>query len=226
MCSCVSGSPERDYQEDSFSAGDPGSLTSSLDSHPLMLTAGDPREPDLSDDEGLPPEQPAFTGLFPPALFKSLLFKAVNTAQLGSNPVQSGSTPSQASLDPVFAEPTQSVDSVPVPPLFLDVVRRQWSSPGSVPVPSSTASISTLRQSWLLFSKCLQWMLPWLPSSASSPRDPEEGLRPEEHRLDQVLQRAHQGAAWRFTLRLQPHFSTGQLCSGYASYRTSCRLRT
>lgn len=32
--------------------------------------------------------------------------------------------------------------------------------------------------------------------NAAIPGDPEEGLRPEEHRSDQVLQRAHQGSAW------------------------------
>lgn len=42
------------------------------------------RELDLSDDEGLAPDQPAFTGLFQPSLFKPLLFKAKNSAQPGA----------------------------------------------------------------------------------------------------------------------------------------------
>lgn len=75
------------------------------------------REPDLSDDEDLPPEQAAFTGLFPPALFKSLLFKAVNTAQLASTEMIPPT--SRGSLDPMFAELTKPVDSIPVPLLFL-----------------------------------------------------------------------------------------------------------
>lgn len=192
--SFMSVSPERDYQEESFSAGDPGSPTLSLDSHPSILVAGESREPELSEDEGLPPEQPAFTGFFPLALFKSLLFKAVNTAQHGSNPAES-----QAGLNPVFAEPTRPVDSTPVPPLFLDVVRKQWSSPGSALVPSSTdhkyfnvaPDLATLLQ-----VPSVDAPVAALLPNASIPGDPEEGLRREEHRSDQVLQRAHQGSAW------------------------------
>lgn len=40
------------------------------------------RELDILEDEGLTPDIPAFTGLFPPALFRSLLFKARSTSRL------------------------------------------------------------------------------------------------------------------------------------------------
>lgn len=77
----------------------------------------------LSKDEGLQPDKPAFTGLFPQALFKSLLHKAILTAQL-SSPLAppDPATTEKGSLDPLFAEPSRPVDTIPTPPLFLDIV--------------------------------------------------------------------------------------------------------
>lgn len=40
----------------------------------------------FSDNEGLGPDQPAFSGLFRLQVFKSLLFKAQNTTRLGCTP--------------------------------------------------------------------------------------------------------------------------------------------
>lgn len=98
----------------------------------------DSGEPELSEDEGLPPDQPAFTGLFPQSLFKSLLLKAINTAQLGSTsepaPPQSG----PGSFNSLFTEPAKAVTYIPTPPLFLEVLKKQWASPGSAPVLTST----------------------------------------------------------------------------------------
>lgn len=65
------------------------------------------RELDLCEDEGLVPDPPAFTGLFPPTLFKSLLHKARATAQLGA-----GTTPPETSLGPL--DPDTGLFSVPV----------------------------------------------------------------------------------------------------------------
>lgn len=98
-------------------------------------------------------------------------------------------TTSQGSLNPVFAEPTKPVDSVPVPPLFLDVVRKQWSSPGSALVPSSTdckyfnvaPDLATLLQVPSVGAPVAE-LLP----NAAMPGDLEEGLHPEECCSDQV----------------------------------------
>lgn len=116
---------EGDCHEDSLPTGAPGSPTTSHGSCPSLLEEVYSQEPDLSDDEGLPSEQPAFTGLFPLALFKSLLLKVVNTAQFGSGSAETIPPTSCGSLDPMFVEPIKPVDSIPAPSLFLDVVRKQ-----------------------------------------------------------------------------------------------------
>uniref|UniRef100_A0A2D4MYP9 Uncharacterized protein n=1 Tax=Micrurus spixii TaxID=129469 RepID=A0A2D4MYP9_9SAUR len=47
-----------------------------------VLSEVDALERGMSHDEGIKPDQPVFTGLFRPQLFKSLLFKAKTTARL------------------------------------------------------------------------------------------------------------------------------------------------
>lgn len=153
----------------------------------------------LSDDENLPPDQPASTALFPQALFRSLLFKAVNTARLSStdsNPSVSGPS---GTLDPMFAEPPKPITTIPTPPLFLDVVKRQWTSPASAPIPSSSDRTNFQVASdmdTLLQLPSIDAPIAALLSSAAVPGDPAENLRPDERRADMVLQRAHLGAAW------------------------------
>lgn len=62
------------------------------------------RELDLLDDEGLIPEQPMFTGLFPPSVFKSLLFKATKVAHLESRLERTGVSTTQDPADPLFSQ--------------------------------------------------------------------------------------------------------------------------
>ncbi|XP_060543266.1 uncharacterized protein LOC132710656 [Pantherophis guttatus] len=176
------------------------SPTSSHYSHPsAFIDEGDP-DSDLSEDENLPPDQPAFTGLFPQALFKSLLFKAVNTARLSSpnaDPVPPQS--SSGALDLMFAEPARPITSVPTPPLFLDVVKRQWESPASAPLPSSNDKrnfqVSSDLETLLQIPSVDAPVAALLPNS-NVPGEPDEGFRPEERRSDQVLQKAFQSSSW------------------------------
>lgn len=196
---CPSISLDSDDQEDSLSAAGHNSPTASHYSCPSRLGDVDSCEPDLSDDEGLPPEQPAFSGLFPQALFKSLLYKAVNTVQLGSTVPESISPPVQGKLNPLFEEPAKSITSIPTPPLFLDVLKRQWASPGSAPLPSSmdqknfniAADLASL-----LHVPIVDALIAALLPNTAIPGSPDEGLRPEERPVDLVLQRAHLGTAW------------------------------
>lgn len=192
------GSPGRFDMEDAISLAGSDSPAVSEVSEPSIAADMEPLEPQLSEDEGLPPAQPAFTGLFPQALFKSLLFKAVNTAQLGAAPPPE-STPVTGSLNPLFAKPPKPVTAIPTPPLFLDVIQKQWVTSTSAPVPSSTDrknfTVSSDLTS-LLQVPSVDTPVAALLSSTSIPGDPEEGLQPEECRSEQVLQRAHLGAAW------------------------------
>lgn len=72
------------------------------------------------------PDQPAFAGLFRPSLFKSLLFKAKNTARLGTHlPSPDPTSETVDDMDSLFSEPTTEAEVVPLPRLFLDVVQRQ-----------------------------------------------------------------------------------------------------
>lgn len=91
---------------------------------------------ELAEDEGTSPEQPASSGLFPLALFKSLLFKAHNAVGL-ANPAPASEGRLSTTQDPLFVEHTPKLDVVPAPQLFLDNVRCQWSAPASGPMPSS-----------------------------------------------------------------------------------------
>ncbi|XP_060549504.1 uncharacterized protein LOC132712369 [Pantherophis guttatus] len=107
-------------QDDILSIDAPDSPVASVSSHASSLAEEVSHELDLSEDEGLPPDQPAFTGLFPQALFKSLLHKAVLTAQLGSPAsAQPVPTTSQRALNSLFAEPSKPVDIIPPPLCFL-----------------------------------------------------------------------------------------------------------
>lgn len=188
--SFASFSPERDRNADSLSITGSESPTPSYVSRPSVLAEADPQEPDLSEDEGLPPEQPSFMGLFPQVLFKSLLFKAVNTAQLGSSTPEPAPTPAPGSLNPLFAEPSRSVTSIPMPPLFLKVIKKQWAWPGAAPVSSSMDRNNfnvAIDLADLLQVPAVDAPIVALLPNASVPGDLDEGLRPDEHRSDQVL---------------------------------------
>lgn len=89
-------------------------------------------EQELSEEEGLSLEQPVFRGLFRPHLFQALLFKAKASTKLGTADTEpGGSLTEQDPADLLFAEPATETDAIPAPPLFLDMIQRQWASPGS-----------------------------------------------------------------------------------------------
>lgn len=199
VASGASASRLADCREDALQGAAPDSPIST-GSQVSSLAEAELHEFDLSEDEGLPPDQPAFTGLFPQALFKSLLFKAVNTAGLRPPfPAQMPTPAAHGALDPLFAEPPKAVDSIPTPPLFLDVIRKQWISPGAAPTPSTmdkkNFNVASELASLLQVPSVDSPIAALLPNAAI-PGDPDEGLRPDELHSDQVLQRAYQGAAW------------------------------
>lgn len=96
----------------------------------------DQGDQEFSDDEGLIPDRPAFTGLFHPTLFKSLLYKAKTTAPMGV--AEAPAEPPLGLQDPserLFSEPAAEQDVIPSPKLFIDVIQRQWNQPGSLSAP-------------------------------------------------------------------------------------------
>lgn len=147
VVACPSVDPDsEDQDDDCLSLMVPDSPLNSYYNDHSVMEAFVFGEPGLSEDEGLPPDQPAFSSLFPQALFKPLPFKAINTAQLGSVSAQHAVPSGQGSLDPLFAgkqwRPFVSLCQgdllYPYTAFFLEVLKKQWASPGSDPVPSAT----------------------------------------------------------------------------------------
>lgn len=73
-----------------------------------------PEDMKLSEDEGLLPDQPAFTGLFRPAVFKLLLHKAKVITKFGVVTTTSeGSLPTPTLHDPLFQVTKPDKDVIP-----------------------------------------------------------------------------------------------------------------
>lgn len=74
---------------------------------------------ELSDEEGLTPDQPVFRGLFRPHLFKALPFKAKSSTHLGVNISGNDNVSGeQDTTNLLFSEPMMEAEAVPAPPLF------------------------------------------------------------------------------------------------------------
>lgn len=101
---------------------------------------------ELSEDEDLAPDKPVFMGLFKPALFKSLLFKAKTTAHVGvsDRPTEVSIVPQDPS-EQLFMEPAAEHDVIPSPQLFIDIIQCQWNQPRSVAAPSGSDRRSRTR---------------------------------------------------------------------------------
>lgn len=76
----------------------------------------------FSDDEGLLPDALAFSGLFRPALFKSLLQKAHLMTNLGVPGETQGPQTSAGPHDALFKTSVQEKDFIPCPQLFADFI--------------------------------------------------------------------------------------------------------
>ncbi|XP_034262888.1 uncharacterized protein LOC117658879 [Pantherophis guttatus] len=154
----------------------------------------------LSEDKGGTTDTLGFTGLFRPALFKTLLHRAKATARIGGDP--SVSDPASGLSDPnslVFSEPTTDNEEIPSPKLFLDAVQRQWAQPGAYPGPNVT-------------DKRFYNVAPTLAAALEIPtidepvaalacvnmitNDPDEGLNPEDRKAEISLRKAYHAAAW------------------------------
>lgn len=110
----------------------------SQDDQSSVSEEGEIREANLSADEGMAPEQPAFSGLFQPSLLKSLLFKAKTSGNFRTKSLAAAVRPQTVSAETIFSVQTTKAETVPTPKIFVDLVQRQWASTTSGPMPSST----------------------------------------------------------------------------------------
>ncbi|XP_060542672.1 neuronal membrane glycoprotein M6-b isoform X1 [Pantherophis guttatus] len=155
---------------------------------------------ELSEDEGLEPDQPSFVGLFCPQMFQSLLFKAQMTTRLGiptSKPKDSSNIiDSMANL---FEEPAVAAETIPAPKLFSDVLQRQWKFPSSGPSPNSLdKKFYNLASEYANLLQIPTVDAPVLALASPSPvlGPPEESLPPEDRKTERSLIKGHQASAW------------------------------
>lgn len=156
-------------------------------------------EHELSEDKGRSPDKPVFTGLFNPNMFKTLLYKAKTTANLG---VAAGASDRSAEQDPnahLFTEPVTTQEVVPSPKLFVDIIRKQWNQPRSLSNPSGLdKKMYTVEQEVEDMLKLPAIDAPFtnLASSNILPSDSAEGLKTEDRKAEMSVCKTHQAAAW------------------------------
>lgn len=164
------------------------------------LAGADLLDQEMSEDEDLAPDQPAFVGLFKPQLFRSLLHKAKVTTGLGvSRPPDPSQKEGVSQAVPLFEEPTVESEEIPGPKLFRDVLQRQWSSPTSGPSPNAVdRRLYNLEPELtsLLQIPTVDQPVAELSATSNPAGPPEESLRPEDKRLENSLVRSHQATAW------------------------------
>lgn len=159
-----------------------------------------PEDLEFSEDEGLPPEKPAFTGLFRPSVFKSLLHKAKITTQFGliTNPSE-GAKATPAPHDALFRLSKPENEAIPCPPLFADVVQSAFTQPGSLTAPSGLdkrlyCAASELED--ILALPSVDAPVASLASTSLVSTDVLDGLKSDERKTELGYRKAHQAAAW------------------------------
>lgn len=116
---------------------DPCSSASSIRSDDSISMEEGQIDQELSEEEGLIPDQPVFKGLFRPHLFKALLFKSKSSTSLGTNSTRpDNSTGEQDPTELLFSESMMEAEPIPAPQLFMDMIQHQWASPGAYTNPT------------------------------------------------------------------------------------------
>ncbi|XP_060541090.1 uncharacterized protein LOC132709972 [Pantherophis guttatus] len=154
----------------------------------------------LSGDKGGTMDSLGYTGLFRPALFKTLLHRAKATAQIGGDP--SASDPASGLSDPnslVFSERTTDNEEIPTPKLFRDAVYRQWAQPGAYPGPS----VNDKRFYNVAPNLAAALEMPTIDEPVAAlvsvniiTNDLDEALTPEDRRTEVNLRKAYNASAW------------------------------
>ncbi|XP_013910088.1 PREDICTED: uncharacterized protein LOC106539742 [Thamnophis sirtalis] len=158
----------------------------------------------FSEDEDIvPPDLPAFPGLFSPPMFKTLLHKARRTTKIGT-----GDPDVPKPRDPnlaMFYNTATNKEEVPAPPLFLEVVKNQWGRPSTLPNPGSNdCHFYNMEQA---FSQALQLSTVDTPVAALAMAstvvsgDAVDKLKPEDKRAELTLHKNFTASAGQLDLR-------------------------
>ncbi|XP_034296175.1 lamina-associated polypeptide 2, isoforms alpha/zeta-like [Pantherophis guttatus] len=156
-----------------------------------------PEELEFSEDEGLAPDTPAFSGLFRPSLFKSLLHKARQITNMGAPPAE----PSAASAphEALFSSSKPGRDFIPCPQLFSDVLQSPWSQPGSLMGPTSLDKklyCGAPELDSLLALPVVDPPIASLSSSSLLSSDALDVLKSEDRKTELSFRKEHQSLAW------------------------------
>ncbi|XP_060537519.1 CCAAT/enhancer-binding protein gamma isoform X1 [Pantherophis guttatus] len=168
-------------------------------------------ERDFSDFKHGSLAKKPFKGLFNPALLKPLLAKARATACLGKASPATGPTTDSGEQDDFLFTEQAGADTIPIPGMFLEMIRRQWAAP--------TSAFRATGQENLLFDvdKDLLNLLQLpkvdspvaaLTSSSILPPDAEDALKGEERREETALRRAHMANSWAIRASTAASFFT------------------
>ncbi|XP_070592839.1 uncharacterized protein [Erythrolamprus reginae] len=151
----------------------------------------------LSEDEEASPALPISAALFPAELFSTILLKARSTAGLTAPPTQA--QPSASQVETLWNPYTEEQDIIPAPPLFVETITKQCLNPAAGPAPSNLEkrffNVAPELASFLE-PPAIDFSVLALHSSENLPGKEEDLLKGEDRKIDQLLQKSHQSAAW------------------------------
>ncbi|XP_070605563.1 lamina-associated polypeptide 2-like isoform X2 [Erythrolamprus reginae] len=199
-----------DNSEDPTLLQSPHSPASSRYSQKTLWGNEEEKELRVSEEKAGAPERPAFTGLFNPDLFKTLLSKAKATTGIGADPAVSD--PSLDLSDPkslVSSEPASEKEEIPTPKLFLDFVQQQWIQSEEDPLPSMKEKRfynvdPNLRAA--LEIPTIDGPVVSLASPKFTSGDTDDALKEQDRGSEVTLRKVHQAAAWAVKSALAASF--------------------
>ncbi|XP_029140291.1 dedicator of cytokinesis protein 1 [Protobothrops mucrosquamatus] len=158
------------------------------------------QEIQLSEEEEIPQEVPSFAGLFNPAFFVSILRKATSMAHLGQgSSAAEDPAPPDAEAAPVYVETVATQHRIPCPSLFLNAIKKQWSSPASLPLPGTMDkklyNVAKELEEALEVPQVDEPLGP-LVSATAITGEFSEALKAEDRKCESTYKRTHQAAAW------------------------------
>ncbi|XP_039181469.1 heterogeneous nuclear ribonucleoprotein R isoform X1 [Crotalus tigris] len=128
---------------------------------------------------GGPPPDTVYSGSQP-----GIGTEASSAAHVGPDQSAPVATAMDSEVDPVFVEPVVTQHHVPCPPLFLNAVKKQWTSPGTFPLPGGNDkklfSVASDLAEVLDVPTVDEPVSPFSPTTISG--DMSEALKTEERR--------------------------------------------